>query len=128
MDTKKPPKKIPKPLSKRLRDSVLETIRATFPDGGTELVFETPFQCMIAVILSAQTTDRQVNRVTPALFARVCTPADLLRIPPDEVETLLRSVNHYRNKTKFIIGCAAKLVTEYAGIIPNDLTVLQTLP
>lgn len=107
---------------------ILSAIADMYPDIRTELVYETPFQFMIAVILSAQTTDKQVNRTTKPLFERVREPEDLLKFSPEEIERYVRSVNFYRNKARFIRGCAEKLVKEFAGVIPNDLRVLQTFP
>lgn len=73
-----------------------------YPDIRTELNYETPFQFLIAVILSAQTTDKQVNKTTPPLFARVREPEDMAKLSLEEVERLVSTVNFYRNKAKFI--------------------------
>lgn len=93
-----------------------------------ELDYETPFQLLIAVILSAQTTDKQVNRITPPLFRLVKEPKDLLALDMDQALEFLKYINYFRNKTKFIYGCAQKLVDEFEQVIPNDLTVLMTFP
>lgn len=93
-----------------------------------ELDYETPFQLLIAVILSAQTTDKQVNRITPPLFRLVKEPKDLLEIEMDEALDMLKYINYFRNKTKFIYGCASKLVDEFEQVIPNDLVTLMTFP
>ncbi len=82
----------------------------------------------MAVILSAQTTDKQVNRITPPLFKKVREPQDMLALELDEIMEYLKYVNYYRNKSKFVYGCAIKLVEEFDGIIPNDLTTLMTFP
>ncbi|MFZ4462145.1 MAG: endonuclease III domain-containing protein, partial [Patescibacteria group bacterium] len=83
---------------------------------------------LIAVILSAQTTDKQVNRITPPLFRLVKEPKDLLMLDMDQALEFLKYINYFRNKTKFIYGCAQKLVDEFEQVIPNDLTVLMTFP
>ncbi|PJC56621.1 hypothetical protein CO024_02090 [Candidatus Gracilibacteria bacterium CG_4_9_14_0_2_um_filter_38_7] len=81
---------------------ILTEIARMYPDIRTELQYETPFQFLIAVILSAQTTDKQVNKITPAIFARVREPEDMAKISPKELEKMVSSVNFYRNKAKFI--------------------------
>lgn len=93
-----------------------------------ELDYETPFQLLCAVILSAQTTDKQVNRITPPFFAKVREAKDVMNISLEEIEEMLKYVNFFRNKSRFIKETGKILATEYGGIIPNDLTLLQTLP
>ena len=93
-----------------------------------ELDYETPFQLLCAVILSAQSTDKQVNRITPAFFAKVRDSKDVLHLSQEEVENDLKYVNYFRNKSRFIREAGEILTKEYGGIIPNDLTLLQTLP
>lgn len=107
---------------------ILTEIARMYPDIRTELQYETPFQFLIAVILSAQTTDKQVNKITPALFARVREPADIMKLSLMEIESMVSSVNFYRNKAKFIRQSGEKLAREFGGTIPNDLKVIQTLP
>jgi endonuclease III len=107
---------------------IIQTVESLY--GGTiiELNYETPFQLLCAVILSAQTTDKQVNRITPPLFERVKTPEDMTRLTLDEVTQYVRSVNYYRNKAKFIHQCAFELIHRFEGSIPQDLQAIQTLP
>jgi len=107
---------------------ILSEIARMYPDIRTELHYETPFQFLIAVILSAQTTDKQVNKTTPPLFARVREAKDILKLSPEEVEGMVSSVNFYKNKAKFIRASGEKLEREFGGVIPNDLTVIQSLP
>lgn len=114
--------------TKKQISAILSRIALEFPDIRTELQYETPFQFLIAVILSAQTTDRQVNRITPSLFVRVREPRDVIDIPLAEIERAVSSVNFFRNKARFIKESGEKLAREFDGIIPSDLTVLQTLP
>lgn len=93
-----------------------------------ELDYETPFQLLCAVILSAQTTDKQVNRVTPPLFARVKTASDMQKISLEEIESYLQYINFFRNKSRFIKQTGEILATQFDGKIPNNLKTLQTLP
>lgn len=86
------------------------------------------FQLLTATILSAQTTDERVNMVTPALFARYPTPADLAAADPADVEELIRTTGFFRNKTKSIMGMAAALVERFGGEVPTSLADLDSLP
>jgi endonuclease-3 len=81
---------------------ILTEIARMYPDIRTELDYETPFQFLIAVILSAQTTDKQVNKTTPLLFARVREAEDMAKLSLAEVESMVSTVNFYKNKAKFI--------------------------
>jgi len=94
----------------------------------TALAYDGPFQMLVATILSAQTTDERVNMVTPALFARYPTPADLAAANPDDVETLIKSTGFFRNKTKSIITMAQGLEERFDGGVPHTLEELVTLP
>jgi endonuclease-3 len=107
---------------------ILSEIARMYPDIRTELDYETPFQLLVAVILSAQTTDKQVNRTTPLLFAHVHEPQDIVSLSPEEVERLVASVNFYKNKARFIRAAGEMLAREFGGIIPNDLRLMQSLP
>lgn len=114
--------------SKNQISQILSIIEQMFPDIRTELNYETSFQFMIAVILSAQTTDKQVNKTTPPLFARVREPGDMENLSLAEVEKMVSSVNFYRNKARFIRESGIKIAREFDGVIPNDLKIIQTLP
>lgn len=109
-------------------DETLGIIAAEFPDIRTELDYETPFQFLMAVMLSAQTTDKQVNRVTPPVFARIRESADLAAMTLAEFEPMIRSVNFYRNKAKHIHATAKILHERYSGVIPDDLDALVAMP
>ena len=89
---------------------------------------ENPFQLLTATILSAQTTDERVNMVTPALFAKYPTPADLAVADPSDVEELIRTTGFFRAKTKSIIGMATALVERFGGEVPSRLSDLDSLP
>jgi len=109
---------------------ILEFIRSSVvdPDLKTELFYETPFQLMIAVILSAQSTDKQVNRITPTLFKIIREPKDVLNLSQSEIEEYVKYVNYYHNKAKFIKQSGEILEREFSGIIPNTLEELIKLP
>lgn len=93
-----------------------------------ELDYENPYQLLTATILSAQTTDVNVNKATPALFARYPTPEDLAAADPLEVEQLVQSTGFYRNKTRSIIGMAQALVERFHSQVPPKLSDLVTIP
>ncbi len=98
------------------------------PRPECELDFASPWQLLVATILSAQSTDRTVNRVTPALFARYATPAALAAAPPGDVEALVKSTGFFRNKAKAIQGASRVLVEQHGGEVPRDLERLVELP
>src|SRR5689334_795874 len=99
-----------------------------YPEAICELDHTNAFELLTATILSAQTTDARVNMVTPTLFARYPTPADLAAADPDTVEDIIRSTGFYQNKTKSVIGMAAALVERYGGAVPTEVADLVTLP
>ena len=94
---------------------------------ATALDYVDPWQLLVATVLSAQTTDENVNRVTPELFAKWPTPEDLAEADPEEVETVVYSTGFYRQKTKSVISLAADLVERYDGKVPADLDEMTTL-
>ena len=107
---------------------VARRLAEAYPDAVCELDHRNPFELLAATILSAQTTDVRVNMVTPALFARYPTPADLAGADPGEVEEIIRSTGFYQNKTKSLIGMASALVERFDGEVPTALEDLVTLP
>jgi endonuclease-3 len=110
---------------------VTKRLAELYPGTAKELCaldFETPFQLLVATILSAQSTDVRVNLVTPALFAAYPEPADLAAANPEDVEELIRSTGFFRSKTKSLIGMAAAVVERYGGEVPTELSELVTLP
>lgn len=115
-------------MNKKNTLNLIETLKQTYPDAKCSLDFNTPFQLVVAVMLSAQCTDERVNLVTPALFARCKTIQDFANINIEELECLIHSCGFYKNKAKNIKACAQKILTEYNGIVPNDMEVLVTLP
>ena len=99
-----------------------------WPQAHCELDFSTPLELAVATILSAQSTDRGVNLVTPALFAKYRTAADYAAADRAELETLIKSTGFFRNKTSALIGLGQALVERYDGVLPARLEDLVTLP
>ncbi|WP_435856128.1 endonuclease III [Streptomyces longwoodensis] len=99
-----------------------------YPYAHPELDFESPFQLIVATVLSAQTTDLRVNQTTPALFAKYPTPEDLAAANPEEVEEILRPTGFFRAKTKSVIGLSKALVEDFGGEVPGRLEDLVKLP
>ncbi len=114
-------------LRRRARRIVAELKRA-YPDAHCALRFESPFQLLVATILSAQCTDERVNQVTAELFARYPTAEKLDRVPLSRLETLIKSTGFFRNKAKNIKACCRELVKRYGGQVPADLDALVALP
>lgn len=115
-------------MDKARVSKILSAIAGEYPDIRTELDYSTPFQFLVAVMLSAQTTDKQVNKVTPPYFERVRTPEDALRISPEETETLLSGVNYFKTKSKHVRLSAEMLVREFESRIPKTLPEIIRLP
>ena len=109
-------------------DRILAVIAREYPDIRTELDYDTPFQFLVAVMLSAQTTDKQVNKVTPPYFKLVRSPEDALRITPEETEKLLSGVNYFKTKAKHVRMTAEILAAAFHSEIPRTLSEIQTLP
>jgi endonuclease-3 len=103
-------------------------LKKAYPKPKTELHYKTPFQLVVAVMLSAQTTDKQVNKVTVTLFKKYKTPRDFARANPKVFEKEISSVSFFRNKAKAIIGSAKKIEKEFNGKIPKTVPELITLP
>jgi endonuclease-3 len=115
-------------LGKRRRALLaVERLAATYP-AACELTHDGPFQLLIATILSAQTTDRAVNGVTPALFERYPDPASLAHADPEMVERLIKPTGFFRAKTMAIINCSRALVERFGGTVPRTMDELVTLP
>ena len=98
------------------------------PNAETELHYTNPFELLVAVILSAQCTDKRINTITPKLFERFPEPESLAQASSDEVFTYIRSVSYPNNKSKHLVGMAKVLVNEFDGIVPSDIANLQKMP
>lgn len=117
-------KKITKQESKEL----IEILRKTYPEAKCSLDFTTPFQMVVAVMLSAQCTDERVNKVTPALFERCKTIEDFANIDIKELESLVHSCGFYKNKAANIKACAKDVLDRFNGIVPQNMDDLMSLP
>ena len=100
----------------------------TYPDAHCELDFESPFQLLVATVLSAQTTDVRVNLTTPELFAKYPTPEDLAAADPADVEAILKPTGFFRAKTKSVMGLSAAITDRFGGVVPRRMQDLVTLP
>ncbi|WP_306999237.1 endonuclease III [Amycolatopsis thermophila] len=107
---------------------MLRCLTDVYPDAHCELDFTTPLELLVAVVLSAQTTDVRVNEVTPALFARYRTAADYAGADRTELEELIRPTGFYRAKTNSLMGLGAALVERFGSEVPKKLDDLVTLP
>jgi len=117
----------PSPEAERL-DRVLRALEAAYPDVAPSLNHRSPWELLVATILSAQCSDVQVNRVTPELFRRFPTPDALARAAPDAVEPLIRSIGLFRGKARNLVA-AARIVSErHGGRVPADREALEALP
>jgi endonuclease III len=105
-----------------------ETLDQLYPAPPIPLAHRDPFTLLVAVLLSAQTTDAQVNRVTPALFARAATPEQMAALPVEEIHSLIRSCGLAPSKAKNIRTLSETLLREHGGEVPNDLEALERLP
>lgn len=107
---------------------IIARLKSAYPDARCALDYRNAYELLCATILSAQCTDVRVNMVTPTLFARYPTPADLARANPAEVEEIIKSTGFFRNKTKSLIGMAQAVVAEHGGQIPRTMEELRQLP
>jgi endonuclease-3 len=113
---------------KNRADKIRKILRTIYPEVKTQLFYDTPFQLLVATILSAQCTDNQVNRVTRDLFQSLKTPHDFARAPTKTLERLIRPTGVYRNKAKNIKSCSQVILGEYDGEVPRTLEEMIKLP
>ncbi|MBN2743624.1 DNA-(apurinic or apyrimidinic site) lyase /endonuclease III [Breznakibacter xylanolyticus] len=107
---------------------VIAYFKENMPVAETELHYRNPYELLVAVILSAQCTDKRVNLITPPFFERFPTAAVLAEASVDEVFELVRSCSYPNNKSKNLVGMAQVLVREFNEVVPDDVTLLQKLP
>ncbi len=107
---------------------IIEWFTVNMPVAETELHHSNPYELLVAVILSAQCTDKRVNMVTPRLFSEYPTPEVLAVATPEAVFEIIRSISYPNNKAKHLVGMAQKLVNEFNGNVPDDVEELQKLP
>lgn len=114
--------------TKERYNRVIEWFSQAMPVAETELHYADPFQLLVAVILSAQCTDKRVNLITPALFEAFPTPASMAAASPDDIFPYIRSVSYPNNKARSLAGMARRLVEEFGGEVPSDIDALMSLP
>ena len=123
------PKRSPSRASLKHRAAdILTRLKARYPRLETHLVAATPWQQLVATVLSAQCTDARVNMVTPQLFARWPGPAELATAPLDELEAVIKSTGFYHNKAANLLGAAKRVMEVYGGELPQTMDELITLP
>ena len=111
-----------------LYKKAIEYFEVAIPIAETELDYSTPFDLLVAVILSAQCTDKRVNMVTPDLIARYPDAWEMAQAHPDEIYNYIKSVSYPNNKAKHLVGMAQKLCSDFGGEVPDTLEELTTLP
>lgn len=114
--------------TKQRYEKVIEWFHNSMPIAETELHYDTPFHLLLAVILSAQCTDKRVNQITPELFKRYPLPEDLANADLDEVFELIKSCSYPNNKARHLIGAAKMLVEDFNSEIPAEIDALTKLP
>jgi endonuclease-3 len=115
-------------LKKERYEQFVKHFAVKQPDAETELHYNNPYQLLVAVILSAQCTDKRINQVTPALFQRFPDARALADVTPDIVFDYIRSVSYPNNKAKHLVGMAKMLVNDFNNQVPSDVNELQKLP
>jgi endonuclease-3 len=107
---------------------LLRKLKQAYPDAGIALEFSTPLECVVATILSAQSTDTLVNLVTKELFAKYRSPEDYLKVTEEELQNDIQSTGFFRQKTRALRGMSQKLIDDYGGEVPRTIAELITLP
>lgn len=115
-------------LTKKEIEEVLDFLTSAYPNAECALDFGSKWELLVAVVLSAQTTDISVNAVTPELFSKWPTPAALAGANPSDVEKVIRTIGMYRTKSNNIVRLAQKLLVEFDGEVPQDFEKLLSLP
>ena len=115
-------------FTKQKAKEIVEILKNTYPDATCSLDFSTPFEAVVAVILSAQCTDERVNKTTPDLFKRCKSIQDFVDIDIKELENLIHPCGFYRNKAANIKACAKKVLEDFSGNVPSTMEELLTLP
>jgi endonuclease-3 len=113
---------------KELFERVISYFQKEMPVAETELIYQTPYELLVAVILSAQCTDKRVNQITPDLLRRFPTPDKMAEAEPAEVFDYIRSCSYPNNKSKHLVGMARMLINDFGGVVPDDIDELQKLP
>lgn len=114
--------------SKKEAKEIINILKNYYPEATCSLNFKTPFQMVIAVMLSAQCTDERVNKTTPLLFKDYGTPEKMAKIDIKKLEEIIHPCGFYKNKAKNALECSKKLITDYNSIVPNNMKDLMSLP
>ena len=127
-----PPSKVPKPRNaaerkQRVRQ-ILDGLDKLYPDVTCALTHRSPWELLVATILSAQCTDKRVNEVTPSLFAKYPTIRDFANVSQEELANDIRSTGFFNNKAKSVIGAAKKILSDFKGEVPRNIDDLLTVP
>lgn len=115
-------------MDNKRAQKILDELKKMHPDAGCELNYGTPFELLVAVILSAQCTDKRVNKVTKDLFKKYNTPEQYATMTPAELEPLIHSCGFFHNKAVNIIGAAKGIVDRFGGEVPKTMAELTSLP
>lgn len=107
---------------------IFDRLHRAYPDARCALDFESPFQLLVATILSAQCTDKRVNMVTPALFGRYATPGALAAAKLEDLEAMIKSTGFFRSKARSLVGMATGIAERHAGLVPSEMEQLVALP
>lgn len=115
-------------MNKEAAIKIINILKDTYPDAKCSLDFTTPFEMLIAVILSAQCTDERVNKTTPAIFSKYSTPEDFDKMPLETLEELIHPCGFYKNKARNIKLTAKKIINEFNSEVPDNMEDLLSLP
>ena len=115
-------------MNKKEAINIIEILKKTYPDAKCSLDFTTPFEMLVAVILSAQCTDERVNKTTPSIFCKYSSPEDFTKMPLETLEELIHPCGFYKNKAKNIKLTAQKILSDFNGKVPDTMEELLTLP
>jgi endonuclease-3 len=124
----KPAKKIYDPLAQARIGEILKRLDQLYPDATCALHHKSAWELLVATILSAQSTDVNVNRVTPELFRKYPTVGDFAALTPEQLQPDIYSTGFFRNKAKSVVGAAKKVVSDFGGQVPDDMEKILTLP
>ena len=115
-------------LSRPKVKKVIDALIAEYPDAGCALDYGTKYQLLVSVMLSAQTTDASVNKVTPTLFAKAPDAASMVKLSEEELQAIIRSIGLYKNKAKNLLAMSRRLLEVFGGEVPPDRASLESLP
>ena len=114
--------------TKKETEEIIKILKEYYPDATCSLDFTTPFEMMVAVMLSAQCTDERVNKTTPSLFEKYNTPEKIVNADIKEIEEIIHPCGFYKNKAKNLVACSKMLLEKFDGIVPENMDDLISLP